>query len=93
MKTIENVREEAAMMLAKLHQAQNDALNNGKNMDVVVEQGEKSVTIKAKVYTEKSRYSYDDKHNFSFSFNTDDTNNDELARLQAALESPEDEAE
>lgn len=85
MKTIENVREEAATMLAKLQKAQNEALTNGKNMMLEVEQGEKSVTIRAKVYTEKSRYSYDDKHNFSFTFNTDDTNNDELARLQAAL--------
>ena len=44
MKTIENVREEAATMLAKLQKAQNDALTNGKNMMLEVEQGEKSVT-------------------------------------------------
>jgi len=89
MKTIEKVREEAATMLAKLHEAQNDALTAGKNMKVEVEQGEKSVTITAKVYTEASRYSYDAKYNFSFVFNTDDTNNDEFARLQAALTEPE----
>ncbi len=89
MKTIENVREEAATMLAKLQKAQNDALTNGKNMKLEVEQDEKTVTITAKVYTEASRYSYDAKHNFSFKFNTDDTNNDEFARLQTALTEPE----
>ena len=89
MKTIEQVREEAATMLVKLQNAQKDALNNGKNMDIVVVQGEECVTINAKVYTEASRYSYDKKHNFSFEFNMDDTNNDEFARLQVALSEPE----